>query len=166
MPLAKRPGNAASEIGFADVKVGGGDAAALAELVGGAFNPKQGTILYPAAEEPAADLEGMLSSQGFSVLQVNAYRSVPATEFSAECRAAIEKREIDGAVFFSRRTAAAFRDIAKSSKLVEQLQGTAFYCLSEQIAKPLRHFGDGNTHVAPTPDAESLFALLDGKSGS
>lgn len=142
--------------GFGDVRAGGRDAAALADLVAGALPPGQGTILYPAARERTGDLEKLLSARGFSVRLIEAYQAVAAERLGETTATALSNGEIDGVLVYSRRTAETFRDLARSAGL--RLPGIAVYALSGSVAEPLSVLGPVEIHVAPRPDA--MLALL------
>jgi uroporphyrinogen-III synthase len=138
--------------GFSEVRAGGGDAAALAELVAAALAPVEGTILYPAARDRAGDLEGILTARGFSVHVVEAYRAIPATRLSEGAATALRSGALDGALVYSRRTAETFRDLAGAAGL-DRLPGIAFYVVSAAVAEPLRALRPAAIHVAARPDA-------------
>lgn len=150
----------AGAAGFADVRVAGGDAEALVRLIAADFDRRRGTLLYPAARHRAADLEGKLSALGVEVTMIEAYEAVPATRLGDDVRAALERGEVDGALFYSRRTAATFRDAVDAGGLAGKLAGVTLYALSRQVAAPLADIAGAAIDVAPHPDNESLFALL------
>jgi uroporphyrinogen-III synthase len=144
--------------GFGDVRVGGRDAAALADVVAGTLPPERGTILlYPAAHDRTGDLEELLSARGFLVCLVEAYRAVAAERLGEATATALRNGEIDGVLVYSRRTAETFRDLARSAGL-GRLPRIAVYALSESVAEPLRALGPAEIHVAARPDA--MLALL------
>jgi len=143
--------------GFRDVRVGGRDAVALADLVAGELSPARGTILYPAARDRTGDLEKLLSARGFSIGLVEAYRAVAAERLGEATAAALRNGEIDGVLVYSRRTAEAFCDLARSAGL-DHLPGIAVYAPSESVAEPLSALGPAEIHVAARPDA--MLALL------
>jgi uroporphyrinogen-III synthase len=143
--------------GFGDVRVGGRDAAALADLVAGTLPPGQGTILYPAARDRAGDLEELLSARGFSVCLVEAYRAVAAEHLGETTATALRNGDIDGVLVYSRRTAETFCDLARSAG-IGRLTGIAVYAISQSVAEPLSGLGPAEIHVAARPDA--MLALL------
>lgn len=150
----------ARSAGFADVRAAGGDAEALAGLIAADFDRRKGTLLYPAARHRAADLRGKLSVVGVEVTMIEAYEAVPATRLDDDVRGALSRGEIDGALFYSRRTAATFRAVIDAGGLSGMLAGVTLYALSSQVAEPLAGIAGATIAVAPRPDSDSLFALL------
>jgi uroporphyrinogen-III synthase len=68
--------------------------------------------------------------------------------------------DIDGVLHFSRQSAAAFINAARNSRLLEAaLTKPVHFCLSENVAAPLRAAGAANIHVAARPDEQSLLEL-------
>jgi uroporphyrinogen-III synthase len=150
----------ARSVGFSEVRVGMGNAAALVDLVANDFDRNRGTILYPTARDRAVDLVGPLSAAGYAVKRVEAYRAVPAPLLSREVAEAIQTRALDGVLFFSRRTAATFCALVKKAGLSTALGGVFLFALSEPVAEPLRDLGAGEIRIAGRPEAAALFALL------
>jgi uroporphyrinogen-III synthase len=149
------------EHGFRDVRAAGGDAEALIALIEGHAPAELGTILYPAPRDQAADLAGRLGAGGNRMERVEAYRAEPARALGGELARALREGRLDGALFFSERTAAAFVALVAAAGLTESLRRLVFYALSPRTAAPLRNLA-GELHVAGKPDSASLLALLPG----
>jgi uroporphyrinogen-III synthase len=147
------------DAGFRDVRVAGGDAEALIGLVAAEMPAALGTLLYPAPRDQAADLAGRLSAQGFRVARVEAYRTEPASRLDEEVVAALRGNRIDGALFFSERTATAFARLAAEAGLTDALRRVTCFALSPRTAAPLAGM-TGDMRIAPRPDAASLLALV------
>ena len=148
----------ARDTGFTDVREGGGDAAALANLVRADFDKATGQILYPAGRDRSADVAGTLA--GFTVTTVEAYRAVAATQLDPTIAAAIKSATIDGALFFSRRTATILADLVNAAGVGEGLRRAVFFALSAVVAEPLVGLQPADIAVAARPDEESLLALV------
>ena len=151
---------AARAAGFRDLRVGGGDADRLAEMIMTDFDKSAGIILHPAPRDRAADLAERLSDAGFAVRRIEAYRAIAAERLADPVVAALRAQRIDGILFLSRRTATVFADLARRAGVAGGLGRTRLFALSEAIAGPLRELGSGEVRVAGQPDADSLFALL------
>jgi uroporphyrinogen-III synthase len=149
------------EAGFGDVRIAGGDAEALIALIETHPAAALGTILHPAPRDRAADLDGRLAARGYRVERVEAYRAESAARLGGELVDALHSGELDGALFFSARTAAAFARLVAEAGLGNRVRSLAVYALSERTAQPLRTIA-GKVHVAGRPDLESLLALLPG----
>ena len=146
--------------GFTDVRVGAGDAAGLVGFVAAEGRNLAGPILYVRAEEPAADIAGALGTLGLAVQSVVAYRAVASEDFLPATRQALVHGDVDGVLFFSARTAATFCAIAGRTGFAARIGAVRCFCLSSQVAAPLRGLGAARIEVATEPDAASLFALV------
>jgi uroporphyrinogen-III synthase len=149
------------EHGFRDVRTAAGDAEALIGLIERHAPGELGTILYPAPRDQAADLAGRLGASGYRVERVEAYQAEPARDLGGELAEALREGRLDGAFFFSERTAAAFVSLVGAAGLTESLGRLACYALSPRTAAPLRNLA-GELHVAGKPDSASLLSLLPG----
>ena len=156
--VGARTAEAARLAGFGDVQSADGDVNDLVALVA---QRKPGPLLYAAGEECAGDLAGALARRGVPVHTVELYRSVPMVTFPDDARAAIATAKLDGALHFSRRSAAAFRTCITAAGLIERAKTLNHYCLSKHVAEPLEHLaGPGRIRVAPSPNEASLLGLL------
>ena len=101
---------------FSDIHTAAGDAEALAGLIAAELAPSAGALLYPAPREGAYDLAAVLAAKGFSIRRIEAYRTIAATSLDDSVRAALRDRRLDGALFFSRRTAAIFAELVRGRR--------------------------------------------------
>ena len=146
---------AARGAGFDDVRAGSGGGAALAGLVQASLAAGAGPIVHPAARDRDGALEAALRSAGYDVRAVEAYRAEPARALSPSLGHALERGDIDGALFYSRRTAEIFRELVAGRPMrLERL-----FALSEQVAAPLAGLGP-DVAIARKPDEASLLALI------
>lgn len=155
---------AARRIGFTDVRSAGGDAADLAALVMSQIGNEDGQILFPAARDRSDGFLNALRAAGYVTCTVEAYGAEMATAIDPVVEDAIRSGSIDGILFYSRRTAIAFRNVAERNGFAKDLRGVAFFVLSERIAAPLRDLGAA-IYLADHPDEDSLFALLPKPAG-
>lgn len=149
------------EYGFSDVRVAAGDAEALVARIAEEKPEDLGSLLYPAPRDQAADLAGRLRAKGFAVERVEAYRTEPASDLGSDVTSALRNGVLDGALFFSARTAAAFVGLVARSGLATEAKRLACYALSEAAGAPLRNLA-ATVHVAVKPDLASLVALIPG----
>jgi uroporphyrinogen-III synthase len=161
--VGRRSAEAARAAGFADVVSADGDADDLARLVAAraAAQPADQPLLYLAGEDRAADLAGALASHGIVVHTVVVYRAVAETVLPTAVRGALAAGAIDGVLHYSRRSADAFEAIAMAAGIDLKSLPTRHFCLSAQVAEPLRQLGVGAVAVAERADEAALLALLD-----
>ncbi|HET7714317.1 MAG TPA: uroporphyrinogen-III synthase [Bauldia sp.] len=149
----------AADAGFTDVRPGGADAASLADRLIRDFPKRNGRILYAAARDRTGALAGGLTAAGYDVRTIEAYRAETETELDPAVAAALTAARIDGILFFSRRTAAAFVAALQQAHLGESLRRIACYVLSERVAEALRPLA-ADIHVAAHPDFDGIAAML------
>ncbi len=149
---------AARDMRFADVTSAGGNVDDLVDLVAARLQPPA-RLLYLAGEERAADLAGALRSKNFEVDLAVVYRVVTVQCFPEPAAAALNDR-IDAVLHFSRASAEDFLDAARGSNLLEAaLTKPMHFCMSEQVAAPLRAAGAARIQIAARPTQEALLEL-------
>jgi uroporphyrinogen-III synthase len=143
---------AARAAGFRDVTSADGDKEDLAALLR-AREPKH-ALLYLAGEDRAGDA----ADWGVPVLTVVAYRAVKVERFSPPVAAALAQNALDGVLHFSRRSAQAYVDCA--AREGGPALAPVHFCLSRQVAQPLRAAGAATIRIAPRPDEAALLELV------
>jgi uroporphyrinogen-III synthase len=156
--VGERSAEAMRGAGFADVTSADGGVSDLVRLA--ARHAKPGAhLLYLAGEDRAGDLAGDLRARGFAVDAAVVYRAVVATKLPP---AAIEALagDIGGVLHFSRRSAEAYVDAARSAGLLAIALKPAHFCFSAPVAEPLARAGAGIIRIAPRPAEASLIELI------
>lgn len=151
---------AAVAAGFVTVTTAAGDGAALAARVREALDPRAGRLVHVAGTVSAGDLAGTLTPAGFEVERAVLYDAVPVRVLPAVVRTALSKRELDGVLLYSPRTARTFASLVRAAGLVPAMTTLAAYCLSPAVASALEDLAFAHIAVAPRPDEASLLALL------
>lgn len=146
---------AARIAGFQHVRSAAGDGAALAARVRMDVQPGAGPLLYVAARERAGNVAADLAAAGYDVRTVEAYRTEKAEQFAPDVAAALAAGDIDGALFYSRRTAEAFCELAVG----QTVRLPHVFALSADVAAPLAGVGAA-FHIATVPDEAHLLALV------
>jgi uroporphyrinogen-III synthase len=164
--VGRRTADAARAAGFAEVHSADGDQRDLAALIRAAHPDGQAQLLYLAAEDRAGDLAGHLLAAGFRVETVVAYRAMKAERFPSEVDRELAQSQLDGVLHFSRRTAEAYIDCASRAGLLTAALEPAQFCLSQQVAEPIRAAGATAIRIPPHPDEASLLELVDAEAGS
>lgn len=156
--VGNRSAEAARAAGFGNVLSADGDMNALVALIA----PRSsGPLLYAAGEERSGDLARALAQHDIAVHVVELYRMVAMVTFDDAAREAITRRQLDGALHFSRRSAAAFRTCVTAAGMIERASALVHYCLSENVAEPVAHLvPPDHIRIAPRPDEDALLGLL------
>jgi uroporphyrinogen-III synthase len=157
--VGQRSADAAREAGFTNVRSANGDADDLIRLVAASHADKAATYLYLAGQDRAADVESELARRGIKARTVIVYKNV-TLGYPPELVDALRNRQIDVALHFSRRSAENYVNGAKAAGLGEPAWAPEHFCLSAQVAEPLRAAGIGQIGVAPEPNEAALLAML------
>lgn len=141
-------GEAARAAGFANVRSGNGDVAALAAVAEATLDPANGTLIHISGDHVAGDLSGALSAAGFSVERRIAYASVAASALPAPLL-----EPFDIVLFHSARAAQTFVKLGapNADRLVAA-------CLSQAVADAARAASWRKLIVSPAPREDALLA--------
>ena len=145
--VGDRSAAAARDFGFAHVVSAHGNADDLVALL--ATAGMDGPVLYPTARQPAGDLARALAPHGVMVIAAAVYEMQPAARLVADLAA------LDGALFYSRRTAETFVRLAPDGTDRARL---AMLCLSEAVAAPLIAAHFVRVSLADHPSDEAMMA--------
>jgi uroporphyrinogen-III synthase len=157
--VGRRSAAAAREAGFTEVASADGDVADLVRLIV-ARGSQSLPLLWLAGEDRSADVEALLAPHGLALRTVVVYRAVAATALPPAICAALGVGAIDGVLHYSARSAQAFADLTRDAGVDLKPLETRHYCLSAQVAAPLRAAGVARLSVAARPDEAALLALL------
>ncbi len=156
--VGERSAQAMRAVGFADVTAADGGVDDLARLVAGRM-PPGASLLYLAGEDRSGDLAGDLRGRGFIVRTVVLYRAVVAAALPQAAAAALAGG-VDGVLHFSRRSSDTYVATARAAGMLETALRPAHFCLSAQVAEPLKRAGAGIIRVAPRPVEAALIELI------
>ena len=159
LAVGKRSADAAREAGFIEVTSAGGDVHDLLRVLVEHRLDKLAPLLYLAGEDRAADLIGELTVYGIAAEMRVVYRAAPAP-FPSELVAALESGDVQAVLHFSRRSADNYVAGAREAGIEEQALAVRHYCLSVQVAQPLKAAGAKRVTVAPRPEEAALIELL------
>lgn len=157
--VGRQTASAARAAGFADISSADGGFPELVQLIAGRLAGSGARLLYLAAEDRSGDLGRALAPHGIAVETVTIYRTVSNPSLPQDLRAALAGR-LDGVLHYSRRSAQSFLVGAGTAGLLEAAVKLTHYCLSSEIAAPLRAAGATAVKVAPRPEEAALIELL------
>ncbi|WP_421953015.1 uroporphyrinogen-III synthase [Pelagibacterium sp.] len=118
-----------------------------------------GKILYPAAHHQSGDLAGLLAGAGLVVDMRVLYQMQAATVLAPDLAKRLAIGDIDGAVFYSRRTAEIFAGLVASRDYGALRAGIYCLCLSENVAQPLIESHFLRIGLADYPSHEAMMTL-------
>lgn len=146
---------AAREIGFANPVAEAPDVKTLADAL-----RKKGPqrLLYIAARVRAGELSELLPEHDVETKIV--YTADPASALAPETAEALRKGQIDAVLHYSRRLAEAYLALAAAAGLAREALAPVHFCLSENVAVPLRAAAAGAIRIAAVPREDALLSLL------
>ena len=163
--VGERTAAAARGIGFENVMTANGDATRLRDLVLKSVKAKAlkktSPLLYLAGADLAQDLSGELGERGFTVVTQTTYRMVPVLSLPGEVREAFAANGIEAVLHYSRRSARAFLEAARSAGVEISALSVPQCCISDGVATVLRDAGATQVMVAASPDENAVFGVLD-----
>jgi len=148
---------AAQAAGFASVTSADGGLPELTHLI--AARVPGGRLLYLAAEDRSGDLAAALAPHGIAADTAVVYRMATNPRLAQDLGAALDARP-DGALHYSRRSAQTFLVGAGTAGRLDAALRLSHYCLSAEVAAPLRAAGATAVKVAPRPEEAALLGLL------
>ena len=155
--VGERTAAAARRAGYATVATGPADGRALADHLLAAA--PAGPLLYLAGHDRSPALERRLAEAGRAVLVWERYRTTPQPAMPAHARAALAAGRIDGVLFYSARTAAAFRAWLDGG-LARALARVRAWGLSDRTLAPVRDLPWAARLAAPRPRENALLRAL------
>lgn len=162
LAVGRATATAAAAAGLSVAAVGPDDGRALARLIAQELPPQAGTLLHLAAAEARPGLAEALGAAGYAYRHVPVYRSVPGTALAAQTVAALRGGTVGAALFFSPRTAAVWRELARKAGLQGCLGGVTAVCLSRAVADELAGLPWRGLRIAEWRDQGALVRCLDG----
>ncbi|MAG98327.1 MAG: uroporphyrinogen III synthase [Rhodospirillaceae bacterium] len=151
----------AKDLGFSDVSSAGGDVDDLANLVRRQIVASAGPLLQAAGTAQAGDLAGLLGDAGYELRRAVLYEARTAETLPALAQEALAAGTLDGALFFSPRTARTFVKLVRAAELATSCQDLGAYCLSNAVAEAAGELSWRRIGVAARPEQAALLELID-----
>jgi uroporphyrinogen-III synthase len=158
--VGKRSADAARLVGFTNITTAGGDVRDLVRTIVEHHADAKGPLLYLAGEDRSGDLLGDLTVHGVAAELVVVYRAVAASLPMALLRA-LRANQVDAVLHFSRRSAESYIAGSVAMGAATVALAVRHFCLSEQVAEPLRNAGAKSVAVAMRPDEAAMIELLE-----
>lgn len=132
-------------------------AAALADAIGSLARQPRWIYLAGRARKP--DLEAALAGLNHPLDVIEVYDARAIETFDPETATAFRQDAIDGVLHFSRRSADIFLALGQEAGV--DVRRPAHFCLSDDVARPLREAVCPIVQVARAPNEAELLALVD-----
>src|SRR3979411_3103617 len=143
--VGEHTASAAHRAGFDNVIPANGDAASLRDSVLASVKAKElkkaSTLLYLAGADLARDLAGELGERGFTVVTHTTYRMIPVSSLPREVCDAFAASRIEAVLHYSRRSARAFLEAARTGGVEISALAIPQCCISGAVASVVRDAG-------------------------
>jgi uroporphyrinogen-III synthase len=163
--VGEHTASAARGAGFESVISSNGDAGALRELVEASVRAKAlqktSTLLHLAGADLARDLAGELGARGFSVVTLTTYRMAPVSGLPRETGDAFAAGRVEAVLHYSRRSARAFLEAARTAGVEISALSIPHCCISDGVAAVVREAGAMQVMVAAAPNENGVLEALD-----
>ncbi len=162
--VGEHTAEAARRAGFGKVISADGNVTGLREAVLARVKAKElrksATLLYLAGSDLARDLAGDLGERGFTIVTHTTYRMIPVTDLPREACDDFAANRIEAVLHYSRRSARAFLQAARTGGVEISALAVPHCCISDAVASILRDAGATQVQTAPSPDENALLATL------
>ena len=158
--VGDRSAEAARAAGFREVISADGALPDLVRLVAGRLAGDKARLLYLAGEDRAGDAMTELAAFAVDLRTIVVYRAAVAAALSGDLSEALQAGRLDGVLHYSRRSAMALLRLADEAGLLNAVLSLAHYCLSDDVAAPLRQRGAARIHVAASPREAALIDAI------
>lgn len=156
--VGRRTADAAHSAGFSNVTSAEGNVGDLVRFIAERMRPPA-RLLYLGGEDRSGDLAGDLRAKGFAVDMVVVYRATAVSSLPSAADDALTQG-IDGVLHFSRRSAETYVAVAREAGVLAHALKPVHFCLSAQVAAPLREAGAADVRIAREPVEAALIALI------
>ena len=131
---------------------------ALADAVPDWARPDAGVLLHAAGEEGSGWLAQTLTGRGFQVRRELLYQVDAAPDLPPAIVHALQRGEVEAALFFSPRSARVFADCVARAGL--SMADVIAVCISAGTAHALADLPFAEVRVAPSPNQTALLNCL------
>ena len=159
--VGEKTATMAKRVGFTNVKNGQGGADELAALIN--ENCQTGArLLHPCGEHVEDGFYETLKQAGLNVAPLQIYSMKQAPRMQEDALVEIRTDDVFAVVFFSKRTAEAFRALTKEHNLGQYIQNMHAVCISKAVADVLDQKEWLSVHTAQKKSEDGLIkALID-----
>jgi uroporphyrinogen-III synthase len=158
--VGDRSAEAARAAGFTEVTSADGALPDLVRLVAGGLAGDRARLLYLAGEDRAGDAMTDLAAFAVDLRTIVVYRAAVAAALSGDLSEALQAGWIDGVLHYSRRSAEALLRLSDEAGLLNAVLSRTHYCLSPEVAAPLRQRGAERIQVAASPREAALIDAI------
>jgi uroporphyrinogen-III synthase len=120
----------------------------------------KGLLLHLTSEDAHTGFQKELETAGYPITQLIVYKAWPVEELSAATRQALLENRVEGALFYSARSATVFLHLLTRHGLEWATQHMQAFCLSQAVADAASAATWKKIHIAASPTENSLLDKL------
>jgi uroporphyrinogen-III synthase len=159
--IGENTADAADYYGLDPVIAVSGDGRHLLEQLKKDLDPTKEPLFRVIAEGEEDPLAAQLIEMGFQVTTVPLYTAQPIPHLSRPTINALQKRSLDGVLFYAPRTASHFVQLVQQEEgLSETCKNLTAWCINELTADALSPLPFKNIYCAQEPTQASLIAQI------
>jgi Uroporphyrinogen-III synthase len=142
-----------------DLRIAAGDAVSIIAMVK-AEQPRQISILHVTGVNHKAEPDRSLRAAGYEVFTWTAYEAAAASSLPETARQALQGKRLDAAIHYSRRSVETLVSLVTAAGMLEAFSTLRHFCLSDDIAEPLKALNIKTIAASSDPSEAALLALL------
>lgn len=158
--VGARTAAAAQAAGFTVAATGDGGVEDLAAVIAGAGLPDGAHLYHPCGRDRAGDLPGLLVARGITCRQESLYAAEKAEQLPEAAADSLTAGTVDGAAFFSPRSARHFATLVKRAGLADRCVLLTAFCLSPSVAAAAAELEWRQIMAAAAPSADALLEVI------
>jgi uroporphyrinogen-III synthase len=127
----------ARSVGFQNVIAAEGNVENLKELILQNFDPKYGNLIYVSGETIAADLDQLLTKEGYNIKRIVNYKATHTLEFDENFVKELKLKMPDIVYIYSQNSALSFLNFIKIYRTESMWLNTNLMCIGEKTSSIL-----------------------------
>lgn len=158
--VGKQTQEEAQDKGFQEIYTANGGTEELVAMIANEAPDQGRPFLHVRGVDIAKPLDELLEAEGFNVQNLIVYEADAVAEISPNIVSAIKNSEIEGVMFFSKRTAENFVQLARKNHLLDALKSIKALCISAVVLECVQSLQWSETYASDQPDRAGMLALL------
>lgn len=163
--VGEATGKAAIAAGFSDVRVAGGTADQLADLIGKEL-PEGSHVLHLAAVQRTKGFAEALEACGIQLEIAETYSAEEVSYSTDFLSDALTHSEVWGAPLLSERAGQLLAGLIAQEMIHQSFDRTVFFCISQKVASAISGISAERVFVSDAPSEESVLELLLAHAGA
>ena len=157
--VGENTAKAAAELGFRDIRTGGGTAKLLASLIANSALPPNSRLLHPTASDRTFDFALALKPHELMVETLEIYKVGKLSPAKQELAQAFRQASGGAALVYSARGGSHLSDLIALHNLESSLSTLTCVTISNAVTKSINRYSWRKILTAPSPDEAAMINL-------